>query len=170
MTDFCQDVLCELVKIFKNNLNIFSNEKDFSKSIKEIKTKGLLGKEDLRIYSKCRRELVKSEEEFAEIFNSSKINLNINPQNKSFVNYRMLEILASGGFLLTNEVEDSGPCFKVSKHFETFKDSLDLIDKIDFYLKNLNIAQKIAQLGKFEVIDSYTFGARAKCILKAAAI
>jgi len=159
-----------LVKVFKHNLNIFSCEKDFSKSIKEIKSKGLLSKDDLRTYSKCRHELVESEKEFAEIFNSSKINLNIDLQDKSSVSYRMLEVLASGGFMLTNRAEELGPYFKASKHFETFKDSLDLIDKIDFYLKNLNIAQKIAQLGKFEVIDSYTFSARAKSILKAAAI
>lgn len=168
--DACQSILCELVKVFKTSLNIFSSEKDFSKSIKEIKSKGLLAKDDLRTYSKCRHELVKSESEFAEIFNSTKINLSINPHDKSSVSYRMLEILASGGFLITSEIKDLGPSFKESKHFETFRDSRDLIDKIDFYLSNLNIAQKIAQLGKFEVIDSYTFGARAKSILKAAAI
>lgn len=169
-TDFCQQTLCDLIKVFKNKVHIFSCEKDFSKSIKEIKAKGLLEKDDLKIYSKCRCELVESEQEFAEIYNSSKINLNISPQGSPRGNYHILEVLASSGFLLTNEIKDLSETFKISKHLETFKNSNDLIDKIDFYLKNLNIAQIIAQLGKFEVIDSHAAGARARRILNAAAI
>lgn len=168
VSDFCQKTLCELIKVYKNKVNIFSDEKSFSKSIKEIKEKGLLEKEDLKIYSKSRLEIGKSEEELAKIYNSSKINLNIASQD--CVSYHMLEVLASGGFLISNEVKGLERNFSVSKHLETFQNVNDLIDKIDFYLKNLDIAQRIAQLGKFEVIDSFATGARARSILKAAAI
>lgn len=168
-TDSCQEILCELIKAFKNKLCIFSSEKHFLQSIEEIKEKKLLDEEDLEIYSKCWKGFVESEEELAEIFSTSKINLNINLQGKSSINYRVFEVLASGGFLLTDEREDLSEYFEIGKHLETYKDIKDLIDKIDFYLKNITIAQKIAQLGKFEVISNHNFSARARMILKKSA-
>lgn len=169
LTDIRQEILCELIKVFKNKLCIFSYEKHFLQSIEEIKEKKLLDEEDLEIYSKCWKGFVENEEELAQIYSSSKINLNINLQGKSSINYRVFEVLASGGFLLTDEREDLSEYFEVSKHLETYKDTKDLIDKIDFYLKNLNIAQRIAQLGKFEVINNHNFSARARMILKKSA-
>jgi len=164
--DICQKILCELVTVFKNKLNIFADEKIFSQSLNEIKTKGLLDEGDLEIYSNCRHEFIEKEEELAKIYNSSKINLNITLQGKSSINYRVFEVLASGGFLLTDERADLGKYFEISKHLETYKNTDDLIDKINFYLNNLNIAQKMAQLGKFEVIENHTFSARARIILE----
>lgn len=166
LTDIRQEILCELVKVFKNKVHIFSYEKHFLKSIEEIKEKKLLDDEDLEIYSKCWVGFIEKEEDLAEIYRSSKINLNITLQGKSSINYRVFEVLASGGFLLTDEREDIKKYFEVSKHLETYKNTTDLIDKINFYLKNLNIAQKIAQLGKFEVIEKHVFSARARSILK----
>lgn len=144
--DNCLEILCDLVKIFKKKLHIFSSEKDFLQSIENIKATALLDEDELKIYSKCWIEIPEEKNDLAKIFNSSKINLNINS------NYQIFEILSSGGFLLTNENENLEKYFKISKHLETYKDINDLIDKIDFYLKNLTIAQKIAYLGKREVI------------------
>lgn len=163
--DIRQKILCDLVKVFKNKLNIFSNEDIFLQSIDEIKEKKLLDENELEIYLKCRKDFIASEENIAKIYNSSKINLNISAQGNASINYRTFEVLASGGFLVTDEREDLKKIFELSKHLETYKDTNDLIDKIDFYLKNLNIAQKIAQLGKFEVIKHHTFSARVKKIL-----
>lgn len=162
----CQGILTELVKVFKNKISIFCDKKDFQKSLKEIKAKNLLDNDDLEIYSNCWKGFLESEQELAEVYNSSKINLNITTNGKSSLNYRVFEILASGGFLLTDEREDLKEFFEISKQLETYSSIEDLIDKIDFYLKNLNIAQKIAQSGKFEVAKSHTFSARAKVCAK----
>lgn len=161
-SDACQKILTELIKIFKNKISIFSDKKDFQKSLNGIETKNLLDKDDLETYSNCWKGFLQSEEELAKVYNSSKINLNITTGGKSSINYRVFEILASGGFLLTDEREDLKEFFEISKQLETYSDIEDLIDKINFYLKNLNIAQKIAQSGKFEVAKSHTFSARAK--------
>lgn len=169
LTDIRQEILCELVKVFKNQLCIFSYEKHFKQSVEEIREKKLLDEADLEIYSKCWKGYIEKEEDLAEIYNSSKINININLQGKSSINYRVFEVLASGGFLLTDERKDLKENFQVSKHMETYKNIDDLIDKIEFYLKNLNIAQRIAQLGRFEVIKNHTFSARACAIIQAAA-
>lgn len=165
LSDYRQRILCDLVKAFKNKLSIFSYEKHFLQSIEDIKSKKLLDEYELEIYSKSWKGFIQSEKELAEIYNSSKINLNITIQGKSSINYRVFEVLASGGFLLTDEKEDLKKYFQISKHLETYKDSADLIDKTEFYMSNLNIAQKIAQLGRFECIESNSFSARAKSII-----
>ncbi len=161
-----QKILSELVKIYKNKVNIFCNDKGFQKSIEEIKEKNLLNEGELEIYSKCHRGFLENTKQLASVYNSSKINLNITRQGKNSINYRVFEVLASCGFLLTDEREDLQNYFKVSKHLETYKNLSDLTDKIDFFLENLNIAQRIAQLGRFEAIESNTYSARAKIILK----
>lgn len=166
LTDVRQRILCEIVKNFKNKLNIFSYEKHFRQSVEEIKEKNLLDEEDLEVYSKSWKGFIEKEEDLAKIYNSSKINLNIDLQGKSSVNYRVFEVLAAGGFLLTDEREDLKTYFDESKQLETYKNIPDLIDKITFYLKNTNIAKRIAHVGRFEVIENHTFSARAKSILQ----
>lgn len=165
LTPYRQKILCDLIKVFKNKVSIFCFEKHFEQSIEEIKAQNLLSECDLEIYSKCWRGFIKTEEELAVIYNSSKINLNITEQGKSSLNYRVFEVLAAGGFLLTDERKDIHRYFVSSKQLEIYKDSFDLIDKIEFYLNNLNIAQRIAQLGRFTCIEKHNFSARAKTIL-----
>lgn len=166
LTDIRQEILCALVKAFGRKLSIFSYEKHFLKSVDEIKSKKLLTDEELEIYSNCFKGFIEKEEDLAKIYNSSKVNLNINLQGKSSLNYRVFEVLASGGFLLTDERLDLENYFKISKHLETYTDTEDLIDKIDFYLKKPNISKKIAILGKNEVFKKHTFTSRAKAVLK----
>jgi len=160
--DNCLKILCELVKVFSTKLNIFSEEKDFLQSVEKIKEKNLLEEDDLQVYLKCKHDFIPEEEKIAQIYNSSKINLSISVKGKAFLKYQIFEILASGGFLITNEREDLKKYFEASRHLETYKNTNDLIDKIDFYLKNLKIARKIAQIGKFEVIKNYILSARTK--------
>lgn len=166
LTDKRQEILSSLVKNFGSNLSIFCYEKHFEKSIEEIKSKNLLDGHELEIYKKCYKGFVRSQEELAQIYNSSKINLNITEQGNSSLNYRVFEVLASGGFLLTDEKKDVQKYFVPSKQLETYKDAFDLIDKTEFYLKNLNIARKIAHFGRDECIKNHSFNERVKVILK----
>lgn len=165
LTEGRQQVLCDLVKAFKNKLKIFCFEKHFLQSVEEIKLKNLLDESDLEIYSKSWGGFIKTEQELAQIYSSSKVNLNITEQGKSSLNYRVFEVLASGGFLITDEREDLRAYFVPSKHLETYKDTRDLIDKIDFYMQNLNIAQRIAQLGYLACARNHNFSARARSVL-----
>ncbi len=166
LTDKRQKILCSLIKNFGSHLSIFCFEKHFEKSIEEIKSKNLLEEHELEIYKKCYKGFIKEEKQLAKIYNSSKINLNITEQGKSSLNYRVFEVLASGGFLLTDEKIDVKKYFVPSKQLETYRDEIDLIDKTNFYLKNLNIAQKIAQLGRYECLKNHSFDKRVKVILE----
>jgi len=165
LTDNRQRVLCDIIKAFKNKLNIFCFEKHFVQSVEEIKSKNLLDEGDLEIYSKSWRGFVKTEHELAQIYSSSQINLNITEQGKSSLNYRVFEVLASGGFLMTDEREDLNRYFIPSKHLESYKNTADLVDKIDFYLQNLDIAQKIALFGYVVCANRHNFHARASQVV-----
>lgn len=149
------NIFCDLIKIFGRKLHIFSSKNQFLKSVEIIKEKELLDKIDLEIYSNCWSGFYEKEEDLAKIYNSSKINLHLQIYKEIKKDKQIFEILASGGFLITTETEDLEKYFEPSKHLETFKDTYDLIDKINFYLNNLNLAQKIASLGRFEVGRNY---------------
>ena len=82
------------------------------------------------------------------------------------MNYRVFEVLASRGFLLTDAMEDIERNFVISKELEVYNNIDDLLDKTSFYLKHPQIAQKIAIIGYTDVIKSHSYTARARKILE----
>ncbi|MDD3237875.1 MAG: glycosyltransferase [Candidatus Gastranaerophilales bacterium] len=156
-----QNILIDIIKHF-GPISIFSYEPHFEKSVAEIEKSNTMTKEELQWYKESFKGFVKTEEEMAEIYNSSAINLNITIQGKNNINYRVFEVLASSGFLLTDEMKDISKYFEVGRELETYKDTKDLIDKIEFYLQNRNIAQAIARAGRKNVVNNHTFKERAK--------
>ena len=68
--------------------------------------------------------------------------------------------------MLTDDMADIERNFIVSKELETYKDIYDLLDKTEFYLKNIDIAQKIATIGYADVYKRHSYTARAKTILE----
>ena len=81
------------------------------------------------------------------IYNQSLINLNISLNGD--LNWRFFEIIASGGFLLTDRLcPDSGInlLFDEGVHYEAFGTKEELLDKILYYKNNPLKACSIAQL------------------------
>lgn len=165
LTEKRQKVLAALVKKFGNRLNIFCYEKHFLQSLDDMKEKHFLTEDELDIYKSAYRGFLTTEKEIADVYLNTKVNINITLQGKSGLNYRVFEVLASRGFLLTDQMADVERNFIVSKELETYKDINDLLDKTEFYLKNQDIAQKIAIIGFADVTKSHSYTARARCIL-----
>ena len=88
-----------------------------------------------------------------------------NPKKKQ-INYRSLEILAAGGFLIAQYSKPLVRQFDEGKEIETFTNADDLTDKINFYKKNLNIAQMIALKGKRNAITNHSYKDGLKKVLK----
>ena len=166
LTEKRQLILAALIKKFGKKMNIFCYEKHFLQSLDDMQSKCLLSDEELDIYKSAYKGFLKSEKDIANVYYNSKVNVNITLQGKSGLNYRVFEVLASKGFLLTDEMSDINENFVVSKELETYKDVYDLIDKIEFYLKNSLIAQKIALTGYSNVVKKHSYTARANMILK----
>ncbi len=90
------------------------------------------------------------------IYNSS---INLALEGKGEFTFRHLEILASCSFMLCqnsiNELELPLPLVN-GKHFVTFKNKEDLIEKINFYLKNNSLRNEIALNGRKVLEEHYS--------------
>lgn len=165
LTDRRQRILAALVRKFGSKLNIFSYEKHFLQSLDDMKDKHLLNDYELDVYKSAYKGFLTTESELAKVYANTKVNINITLQGKSGLNYRVFEVLASRGFLLTDDMEDVRHNFIVSKELEVYKNVEELIDKTAFYLKNPQIAQRIAFIGYADVIKSHSYTVRARKIL-----
>lgn len=81
------------------------------------------------------------------------------------VNLRVFEALANRAFLLTDYCEELNDLFEIGKEIETFRDSHELIDKVNYYLKNESQREKIAQKGYEKFIQKFTWEKRAQELL-----
>ena len=165
LTEKRQKILAALIRTFKDKLNIFCYEKHFLQSLDDMRDKQFLNEKELDIYKSAYRGFLKTEQELANVYFNTTVNINITLQGKSGMNYRVFEVLASRGFLLTDAMEDVERNFIVSKELEVYKNIDDLLDKTSFYLKNPQIAQKIAIIGFADVTKSHSYTARARKIL-----
>ena len=82
-------------------INIFCRSYDFYKSVDEIYKSKLLNDKYIDLYRESYRGYVEKQTELAYIYSSTKVNLDLENPNKKSVNYRCMEILASGGFLIS---------------------------------------------------------------------
>ncbi len=103
-------------------------------------------------------------EEAAQIFNQSKIVLNISI--KDDVNMRVFEALSTGSLLLTNELPSLPHLFKDGEHLVTYKDTEDAIWKARYYLEHEEEARQIAENGYKEFIKKHTYEHRLKKVLE----
>lgn len=165
LTERRQLVLAALIKQFGTLVNIFSYEKHFLQSVEDMKTNGYLTDEELSIYKNSYKGFLNTETELAHVYYNSLININITLQGKSALNYRVFEVLASKGFLITDDLGDIGRMFEISKELEVYNSIDDLVDKVSFYLKHPEFTERIATMGYSNVIKSHTYTARARKII-----
>ena len=158
------EILSQVVKVFGRNLAVFCSKKDFDASVKKMEK--FLSPENIVTYKYCYKGFLQDEREIAEVLNSSKINLNIISDFDMSLNFHAFETLAAGGFLLTNNAWAANEIFDLARDLETYENTVDLIDKIKFYLKNIDFAQIIAQNGKSAIKQGNTFKDRVTVILK----
>jgi spore maturation protein CgeB len=85
----------------------------------------------------------------SEVVSSSKINLNI--CTSLGASDRVYKILAAGGFLLTDDWTGREEMFEDEKHLVIYHSIDDLNQKIDYYLANPDLRDKIAKEGNKEV-------------------
>jgi 2-polyprenyl-3-methyl-5-hydroxy-6-metoxy-1,4-benzoquinol methylase len=104
-------------------------------------------------------------DEMAATYSASKIVFNRSVGND--INMRVFEALACGSLLLTNDLRDNGQSelFEADRHFVTYIDQRDLFDKIEFYLTNGDLRERIAAQGREEVVARHTYRHRMATLL-----
>ncbi len=104
------------------------------------------------------------------LLHQSKIILNITRSTfygvETGVNLRIFETLAAQGFLLTEYCSELNELFEIGKHIETYRDSEELKDKVNFYLNHDREREKTALQGHQYFMENYTWDHRIKELLR----
>lgn len=160
-----QRILSKIIKKFPSKLKIFSYPEHFKRSIYEMRK--YLNKDELEAYKESFCGFIIEQEEISKIYNSSKINLNINLQGEDSLNFRTFEVLASNSFLLCDkrrDIENLGLCDVLVQ----YENEYDLIEKISHYLSYEDERNKICANARKLVCKHYDISARASEILNLA--
>lgn len=89
------------------------------------------------------------------IFRKSKININITIRSiKRGIPLRCIDIMGAGGFLLSNYQSDLCKYFEPGIDFVLYDDEDDIVEKVDYYLKNGDERRNIA-LNVWKKIQKY---------------
>lgn len=101
------------------------------------------------------------------VFAASKINLN--PALfaiRSGISLRAFDIMACGGFLLSNYKEEYRDYFEIDKEMVIYTSMEDAVDKINYYMSNEDIRVNIAKAGKNRVKKDHKLEYRLRDIFE----
>jgi len=103
--------------------------------------------------------------EFNMFINRCKIFLNVHFTELPNTETRIFEVLGSGTFCLTEKLS-MPEIFEQAKHLVSFDDKEDLVGKIEYYLKNEEEREQIAQAGMELALKKHTYLNRARELLE----
>lgn len=80
---------------------------------------------------------------------------------------RVFEVMACGSFLLTNKIKGNGfdELFTDRKDLVVYKNNKEMLELIEYYLKNEEERKKIADNGYQLMINKHTYSHRAQSML-----
>ena len=127
----------------------------------------LSGHYDVKLYSREKNDLLDKvtymgtadyDEEMPKVFKSSDINLNMTLRCiRSGIPLRALDIMGSGGFLLSNYQQELAECFVDGEEAVMYESIEDMYAKASFYLANPDIRTEIARRGHDKVSRDYRY-------------
>lgn len=102
-----------------------------------------------------------------DVFRKSRINLNISLCTiKTGIPLRILDIMACGGFVLTNAQPELAEYFDIGNEIVVYEDMKDLVMKVRYYLEHNVERLGIARNGYKKVCEEFTFDNRIKTMLE----
>lgn len=93
----------------------------------------------------------------AQVYKNSKICLNINVEQHKGFNPRNFDIMYVGSLLLTDKQDLNGINLKGNEEFIMCNNSKEMINNIDYYLKNNEKRKLIAERGRKKIVNNYLF-------------
>lgn len=92
--------------------------------------------------------------EMPKVFRNSKININVTLRSiRSGIPLRILDVMASGGFLLTNAQPELDLFFKEGENIVTFQNLEEMEEKMDYYLSHESERRKIIE-NAYKIVES----------------
>ena len=99
------------------------------------------------------------------VFNRSKINIHLTLRSiTSGMPLRILDVLACGGFLLTNYQRETAEYFEDGRELVMYSNFQDLYEKIDYFLEHEEERTAIARAGYLKVRKHFTYAEGIKAI------
>jgi spore maturation protein CgeB len=109
-------------------------------------------------------------EKLYQLLFASKIVLNITRSHfygaETGINLRIFEALAAGCFLLTDYCEELTEIFVVGEEIEVFRSSVELVEKVEYYLANPEKRLEIARRGHQKFLTLHTWDAKASFLME----
>jgi len=116
-----------------------------------------------------------SDEQMVKTFSRSRINLGFSacgstafaPQRIKQVRLRDFEIPMSGGFYLTEQLEELGEFFELGKEVACYRDGEDLVEKVKYFLANEEEREAISVAGRQRALRDHTWQKRLQSAFEA---
>lgn len=106
------------------------------------------------------------QEELPAVYYHTHININVfHVQCINSTNPRIYDVLAAGGFLLTEYRPAIEEEFVLGQHLVCFHSPEDLREKADYYLAHADERENIARAGQAHVLETATYRNRAEAML-----
>ena len=104
--------------------------------------------------------------EITKIYCGSLINIDIGRlYQRDIVTMRVFDILACGGFILTDHSDALSELFTIGEELDTYRSAEELDQKVRFYLDHPDLARSMAQRGRERVLHDHTIAARVRGVL-----
>lgn len=109
----------------------------------------------------CNKGLARTYSEMPKIFRLSRINLNMTAKSiKSALPLRIWDILACGGFVMTNYQSEIPEYFEIGTDLETYASEDELLEKCAYYLAHEDERRQIAENGFRKVKEFHSLELR----------
>lgn len=110
-------------------------------------------------------------DQMPKVFRQSLVNMNVTLRSiRSGIPLRILDVIGSRGFLLTNAQPELELFFKEGESIVTFHNLEEMDEKIDYYLLHDEERRKIIENGYRIVVDQFDFNVRLPQMFKMAGI
>ena len=101
------------------------------------------------------------------VFKNSKINLNMTLRSiHTGIPLRAMDIMGSGGFLLTNYQEDFLDFFEPGVDYVFYSSRDEMVKLVDYYLEHEEESREIAQNGYNKMKSGHTYRDRIELLIK----
>lgn len=151
---------CELIAQYYigNKISALERTHLFLRLAPEFDTDIYTGSDASMIPDLNNRSTIKTLTEMPLVFHNSQINLNITSKAiRSGIPQRVWDVLACGGFLITNYQSEIPEYFVPGEHLEVYESLDDLTDKCAYYLEHPDHAKEIAQNGLMLMKEKHTY-------------
>lgn len=120
--------------------------------------------EDVR---KCWRGSANNADELNNVYNYAKVNINVTmEQGITSLNMRVFDVLAAGGFLISDYRKDFETLFDMEEEIVCWKDIDELPGLVEYYLNRPEERKKKAWAGRRRVLREHDYSKRAAAIVE----